>query len=114
MAVSGAFAGLASQIEVTGVHHRLLWGISPGFGFLAIVVTLLGNRHPFGVLLAAVLLAALDFGAQTMQRGTGVPVALAHTIEYLMVIFVVGGSIFRTHRLALFDRWRSPRPAEAA
>jgi general nucleoside transport system permease protein len=113
MAASGAFAGLASQIEVTGVHHRLLWGISPGFGFLAIVVTLLGNRHPLGVLLAAVLLAALDFGAQTMQRGTGVPVALAHTIEYLMVIFVVGGSIFRTHRLALFDRWRQPRPAEA-
>jgi simple sugar transport system permease protein len=113
MAVSGAFAGLASQVEVTGVHHRLLWGISPGFGFLAIVVTLLGNRHPLGILVAAMLLAALDFGAQTMQRGTGVPVALVHTIEYLMVILVVGGGILRTHRLAVFDRRRQPQPAEA-
>ena len=114
MALSGAFAGLAGQIEVTGVHHRLLWGISPGFGFLAIVVTLLGNRHPLGVLVAAILLAALDFGAQTMQRGTGVPVALVHTIEYLMVILVVGGGIFRTHRLALFDGLRHRQAAEAA
>jgi general nucleoside transport system permease protein len=104
MAISGALAGLASQIEVTGVHHKLLWGISPGYGFLAIVVTLLGNSHPVGILIAAILLAALDFGAQTMQRGTGVPVALVQTIEYLMVILVVGGGILRTHRLTLFDR----------
>lgn len=104
MALSGAFAGLAGQLEVTGVHHRLLWGISPGYGFLAIIVTLLGNRHPVGILIAGVLLAALDFSAQTMQRGTGIPVALVHTIEYLMVILVVGGNILRTHRLTIFDR----------
>ncbi|NUQ36485.1 MAG: ABC transporter permease [Caldilineales bacterium] len=103
MGLSGALAGLAGQLEVTGVHRRLLWGISPGYGFLAIVVTLLGNRHPFGIFIAAILLAALDFGAQTMQRGTGVPVALVHTIQYLMVILVVGGGVLRTHRLTLFD-----------
>jgi simple sugar transport system permease protein len=113
IAISGAFAGLASQIEVTGVHHRLLWGISPGFGFLAIVVTLLGNRNPFGILVAAILLAALDFGAQTMQRGTGVPVALVHTIQYLMVILVVGIGILRTHRPVFLDRLRQPRAGEA-
>jgi ABC-type uncharacterized transport system permease subunit len=101
MVISGALAGLAGQLEVTGVHHKLLWGISPGYGFLAIVVTLLGNSHPVGILIAAVLLAALDFGSQTMQRGTGVPVALVQTIEYLMVILVVGGGILRTHRLTL-------------
>lgn len=111
MALSGALAGVAGQLEVTGVHHRLLWGISPGYGFLAIIVTLLGNRNPFGIVVAAILLASLDFGAQTMQRGTGVPVALVRTIEYLMVILVVGGGILRTHRLALFDRWRSGRTA---
>jgi general nucleoside transport system permease protein len=111
MGLSGALAGLAGQLEVTGVHHRLLWGISPGYGFLAIVVTLLGNRHPVGILVAAILLAALDFGAQTMQRGTGVPVALVHTIEYLTVILVVGGGVLRTHRLALFDHIRSTKAA---
>lgn len=108
MMLSGAFAGAAAQIEVTGVHHRLLWGISPGFGFLAIVVTLLGNRHPLGILVAAILLASLDFGAQTMQRGARVPVSLVRIIEYLMVILVVGGGILRTHRLVLLDRWRRP------
>jgi simple sugar transport system permease protein len=107
MAISGGMAGLAGHVEVTGVHHRLLYGISPGYGFLAIVVTLLGNRNPFGILVAGILLASLDFGAQTMQRGVGIPVSLVKTIEYLMVVLIVGANILRTHRFVPFETLRS-------
>lgn len=99
MSLSGGLAGLAGLVEVFGIHHRLLDGISPGYGFIAIIVALLGNRQPLQVVIAGVLLASLDFGAHTMQRGTGVPVSLVVTIEYLTVILIVGAQILRTHRL---------------
>lgn len=106
MVLSGALAGLGGLVEVFGIHHRLLDGVSPGYGFIAIIVALLGNRQPFQVALAAILLASLDFGAHTMQRGTGVPVSLVVTIEYLMVILIVATKILRTHRLTpVEDLW---------
>jgi len=111
MAISGGLAGFAGQLEVFGIHHRLLDGISPGYGFIAIIVTLLGNRNPIGIVIAAALLASLDFGSHTMQRGIGVPVSVVLTIEYLTVILIVGANILRTHRLVplerLFERRRT-------
>jgi simple sugar transport system permease protein len=97
MFLSGALAGLAGLVEVFGVHHRLLDGISPGYGFIGIIVTLLGRQNPIGIVIAATLLASLSVGAQTMQRGIGIPVSLVTAIEYLMVLLVVGAGILRTH-----------------
>jgi simple sugar transport system permease protein len=48
MFLSGALAGLAGLVEVFGLHHRLLDGISPGYGFIGIIVTLLGKQNPLG------------------------------------------------------------------
>jgi simple sugar transport system permease protein len=110
MALSGALAGLAGMIEVFGVHHRLLDGISPGYGFIGIIVTLLGKQNPLGIVIAATLLASLNVGASTMQRGIGIPVSLVTAIEYLMVFLVVGASILQTHYFVplqkLFQRRR--------
>lgn len=97
MALSGALAGVAGLVEVFGVHHRLLDGISPGYGFIGIIVTLLGKQNPLGIVIAATLLAALNVGASTMQRGIGIPVSLVTAIEYLMVFLVVGAGILQTH-----------------
>jgi ABC-type uncharacterized transport system permease subunit len=99
MVISGGLAGLAGLIEVFGIHHRLLDGISPGYGFMAIIVALLGGCHPLWIVVAATLLASLDFGAHTMQRGIGIPVSLVLTIEYVTVILIVGSSILRTHEI---------------
>jgi simple sugar transport system permease protein len=104
MLLSGALAGLAGLVEVFGLHHRLLDGISPGYGFIGIIVTLLGKQNPLGIVIAAILLAALNVGANTMQRGTGIPVSLVSTIEYLMVLLVVGVGILQTHYLVPWRR----------
>jgi len=104
MCASGGLAGLAGFVEVFGVHHRLLDGISAGYGFIGIIVALLGRQNPIGILIASVLLAALDVGAHTMQRGLGIPVSLVRTIEYLMVILVVGATILQTHYLVPLRR----------
>ena len=46
---SGALAGLAGGVEVSGVSYALFQNLSPGYGFTAIAVALLARLHPLGV-----------------------------------------------------------------
>ena len=71
--ICGALAGLAGFSEVAGVQRRMIENLSPGFGYTAIIVALLGQTNPFGVLAAAFLFAALQIGASTMESAAGVP-----------------------------------------
>jgi len=95
MLISGGFAGLAGASEISGLHHRLLEGLSPGYGYTAIAIALLGKEKPLGVLVAALLFAGLVVGADGMQRSTGVPIAVVLLIEGLVLLFVVGSDRLR-------------------
>jgi simple sugar transport system permease protein len=99
MLISGGLAGIAGAIEVAGVHYRLMDGISPGYGFTAIVVSLLGKRHPVGVVIAAILFSALESGVAAMQRRVAVPIHLARVIEALTILLVIGGNYLGTYGL---------------
>ena len=46
MALSGAMAGLGGATIVTGVLHRFNVSLSPGYGFIAIAVALVGDLDP--------------------------------------------------------------------
>jgi ABC-type uncharacterized transport system permease subunit len=89
MLLSGGFAGLAGVVQILGVQLRLQSGISPGFGFTAIIVALLGRMRPVGVMLAAFLIGGLSVGGQAMQLTQGVPIAAVQTIEALFVLFLL-------------------------
>lgn len=86
---SGALAGLAGGVEVLGVTFALYENLSPGYGYSAIAVALLGRLHPAGVVAAALLLGALGAGATAMQREAGVPAGAAATVEALLVLAVL-------------------------
>ena len=94
MALAGAFAGLAGTIEVLGVHHRALEGISAGYGFSGIVAALFGRLHPLGTIPAAVLFGALILGADMMQRAVHIPAAIVMAVQGLVILFVVSSDIF--------------------
>lgn len=87
--VGGGLAGLAGVTEVAGLHHRLIEGISPGFGYVAIIVALLGKNHPAGMVLAALGIAALQVGSMAMQRAAGVPTSIASIIMGILILLVV-------------------------
>jgi general nucleoside transport system permease protein len=92
--VSGGLAGLAGSSEILGIHQRLMEGISPEFGYVAIIVALLGKNHPLGVVLAALGIAALQMGANTMQRRAGVPASISLIIMGLLVILILARRYF--------------------
>jgi general nucleoside transport system permease protein len=90
--LSGALAGAAGAVEVAGIHHKLLEGISPGFGYLAIIVSLLGRNSPAGVVAASLGIAILQVGSMTMQRQAGVPTSISWIIMGLLVLLILGRS----------------------
>jgi simple sugar transport system permease protein len=95
MALSGALAGLAGTIEVTGLNYRHELGFSIGYGFDAIAIALLGKSHPLGVVLAAILFAAMRNGATRMQFLTQMPVDLISMLQALILLFVAADAIIR-------------------
>jgi len=98
LALGGAFAGLAGAIEVMGVQHRMLEGLSGGYGFSGIVVALFGALHPLGAIPASILFGGLLVGADGMQRSVQVPSSLISTLLGLVVLLVVGSKIFSTRQ----------------
>jgi simple sugar transport system permease protein len=89
MLVSGGLAGLAGALQVMGQETRVTAEISPGFGFTAIVVALLGRNRPLGVLVSALFIAGLSIGGVTMQTVEQVPSAIVVAVEALFVLFLL-------------------------
>ncbi len=108
--LGGAFAGLAGAVEVMGVQHRMLEGLSGGYGFTGIVAALFGNLHPLGLIPASVLFGGLLVGADQMQRSVQVPSALIDTLLGLMILLVVGSKIWSLRQA----RKRELKEAETA
>ena len=54
--IAGGLAGWAGATEVAGVQHRLVTGISGGYGYTAIMVALVGRLNPVGAVAAALFL----------------------------------------------------------
>ena len=89
MIVSGALAGLAGGIEVTGVTYALYENVSPGYGFSAIAVAVLARLNPLAVIPSALFFAVLETGALGMQRDAGVPSTFAAVLEATAILAVV-------------------------
>jgi simple sugar transport system permease protein len=92
--IAGGFAGLAGSIEIIGVHHRLMDGITSGYGFTGIVAALLGGLHPIGLIPASIFFGGLLVGADKMQRAVQVPSSLVTSILGLIVLLVSGAGIW--------------------
>ena len=95
LVVSGALAGAAGAVEVTGVTFSLYENISPGYGYTAIAVALLAGLRPTLVIATSILFGALESGAAGMQRDAGVPAVVATLVEAAIVLAVLGVGYWR-------------------
>jgi simple sugar transport system permease protein len=96
MAFAGALAGMAGANEVLGINHNLASAFSSGYGFDSIAIALLGNTHPFGVVLAALLFGFMRSGATSMMLATGIPIDIVSILQALILMFVAAPGIIRT------------------
>ncbi|AFO92361.1 ABC transporter permease [Phaeobacter inhibens] len=99
--LSGGLAGLAGYSEVSGLKGALTLDLSPGFGYTGIVVAMLALLHPIGVVFAALFVAAIFVGADSMSRAAGVPSYLADIMlasALLLMVLAILLSKFRLRR----------------
>ncbi|MGD8634559.1 MAG: ABC transporter permease [Anaerolineales bacterium] len=87
MFLSGGLGGLAGAVEVLGVHYRFFENFSPGYGWDAIAVALLGLLHPAGVTAAAFLLGALRSGSVAMQAVAQISKDVVLVLTALIIFF---------------------------
>lgn len=103
MLLSGALAGLAGALELSGVTRRLYENFSPGYGYTAIAVALLARLHPAALLPAALFFGALASGSRALQTTAAIPSVLVEVLLGLVILLAVGAGLYRSRPAA-------PRP----
>lgn len=100
--LSGALAGLAGAIEVAGRAGYVTLDMSPGYGYSGIVIAMLAGLHPLAVVAAAIFVAGIQVGADSMSRVVGVPTYIADVIVAASLVSVLVATLLAQHRV----RWR--------
>lgn len=68
--------------------------ISSNCGYTAVLIALVAFNNPIGVFFVAVLYAAMQVGASSMQRQLGVPSAIVNILIGLVVVLILGRELF--------------------
>ncbi len=97
--ISGGLAGLAGAIEVAGRTGYVTLDMSPGYGYSGIVIAMLAGLNPLGVLVAALFVAGVLVGADSMSRGVAVPTYIADVIVAVSLVSMLVATLFVRYRL---------------
>ncbi len=108
MAISGALAGLAGMVQVSGIIHLLQIKINPDYGYTAIIVAWLAYLDPIAASFVAVLLGGLASGGYQIQIVMHVPFGIVNVIESSILFVLIGSEIFTKYRVH-FER-KKPIP----
>jgi len=101
LALSGALAGGAGAIEVSGVVGRLdPHALSTHeLGFTGIVVAAVARLNCMTVIPVAVLLAALMTSGSSLQRVLGIQPEIVFFLQGLIFLFVAAGEFFLANKV---------------
>ena len=111
LVLSGAIAGLAGGVELTGTADRLTETISNGFGFAGIIVAALALMRPSGVAAGAILFGAVQIGGQSIQT-LGVSSSVSTILQAFVLFGAIGAGVFSRYAIS-FDGDSRPTTEEA-
>lgn len=98
--LSGALAGLAGFVEVTGILHRVQAQLPGGSGYTGIVIAYLSQFNPLVVILVSILFGGLQNSCAAVQI-MGVPSQIATMIQGTIMIFVIAGEFFNHYKISI-------------
>jgi ABC-type uncharacterized transport system permease subunit len=105
--ISGALAGLAGIVEVTGQIGQLKPAISGGVGFTAITVAFLGRLHPVGMIFGALVVALTVIGGEGAQIALKLPLDLTRTFQGILLMCVLAADALVSYRVRLVKTARA-------
>lgn len=97
MFISGAIAGLAGALQITGtMPHRIgLLSAQEGYGFDGISIALIGCLSPIGCIFSGFLLGALRYGGSAMQSKIGTPSEIINIITGIIMFLASISTILK-------------------
>ena len=104
--LSGAIAAVGGFSEVSGLQYRLQHGISPGYGYTAIIIAWLAKRSALGVVLVSFLMGILLIGGDTLQLTWQLPVAFVYAFQGLILFFILASDFFVQNRVKIIGEAR--------
>lgn len=97
--LSGALAGLAGAVEVAGRTGYVTLDMSPGYGTTGVVIAMLAVLNPLAVVAAAVFVAGMLVGADSMSRAVTVPTYIADVIVAIALICMLVATLLTQYRV---------------
>ena len=88
---------------MAGLKGNLTLDLSPGFGYTGIVVAMLAQLHPLGVIGSAFFVACIFVGADAMSRSVGVPNYIADVVVATSLLCMLVSMLQVKYRI----RWKS-------
>jgi len=97
--LSGALAGLGGAVEVAGRAGYVTLDMSPGYGYMGIVIAMLAGLRPLAVIAASVFVAGVLVGADSMSRAINVPSAIADVVVAVALISALVATLLAQYRV---------------
>lgn len=101
MFLSGAVAGLAGAVLVTGVNHRFIDGFSSGYGWDGIAVASLGGLHVLGNIASSLLFGVFLAGAMAVNRQANIPYDFIRVIEAVIVLAMACPQLYQSLKISM-------------
>jgi simple sugar transport system permease protein len=93
MLAGGALAGLAGLLHFAGTEFKLRPGMTTNFGYVGFLASWLAMHRPLRVGLAALLLAAIAMGGDSLQIDSGLPAASLNVLMAVVLLVVLGSKL---------------------
>ena len=100
LALSGAIAGVGGATIVAGTLHRFNVALSPGYGYIAIAVALVGDLDPVWIVAASFAFGILQSGSVAMQAFAHVPKDVIAFVEGVAILALSARRYVALRRLA--------------
>ncbi len=78
--------------------------MSPGYGYSGIVIAMLAGLNPLGVVAAAVFVAGILVGADSMSRAVNVPTYIADVIVSVALLSMLVATLAARYRVVFARR----------
>jgi simple sugar transport system permease protein len=95
MLFAGGFAGIAGNLQVTSVYHRLIPSISSNYGYLALLVVMLANYKIWLIAPVALFFACLNVGSIQLPMMLQLDSSLGGVIQGTLVLATLGMHAWR-------------------
>ena len=101
MLISAAICGLAGAVIVGGASHTISTSTAGGRGFTAIIVALMANLNPLGMLLVSAFLVFMQQGAIQIASQYGLNENASDIITGIIIFFLIGCEFFIKYKVRI-------------